>query len=172
MRDGKLYMQNALMLCFWKSAASFNSVRTDKVVFTEKLNAVMVTQREAAEMQIPFCCSSRGRLNRDGKSVFSGCDFGLIMLAAEKPRSIFGLRIVTAFTYFIELSDISIFYKLQVIGGWFCLCPSFFWNLGMGNPDKKQKRASELSCYSDVIRPASSFDASGNVREKKHFEYL
>lgn len=41
-----------------------------------------------------------------------------------------------------------------------------FGNLGMCSPGKKQERASKLSRYSDMIRPASSFNASGNVKEK------
>lgn len=102
------------MLSVWKSAASVNSVRIDKVVFTGKLRALMVMQLEASEMQIPFCRTGKGRLNTDGKSMFSGCDIYLIVLAAKKPKRMFGPRIVTAFpsTYSLELSDISILYKL------------------------------------------------------------
>lgn len=109
------------------------------MVFTDKLHALMVMQLEASEMQIPFCCTSKGRLNTDGKSMFSGCDFCLIVRAAKKPKRMFGPRIVTAFpsTYSLELPGISV---LTVDNRQSVLPMSqVSGNLGIDNPDKKQE---------------------------------
>lgn len=115
-------------------------------------------------MKIPFCCTSKGRLNTDGKNMVSGCDFCLIMLPAKKPKWVFGPQIVTNITStcFLELPDNSTVYILQITSSSFCLCHKFLeicvW--------MTQVRRKKESIKSYMTRPAFSFTAFCIVREK------
>lgn len=115
-------------------------------------------------MKIPFCCTSKGRLNTDGENMVSGCDFCLIMLPAKKPKWMFGPQIVTNITStcFLKLPDNSTVDILQITSSSFCLCHKFLeicvW--------MTQVRRKKESIKSYMTRPAFSFTAFCIVREK------
>lgn len=139
------------------------------MVFTEKLVDVMVTQLEASEMKIPFCCTSKGRLNTDGENMVSGCDFCLIMLPAKKPKWMFGPQIVTNITStcFLELPDNSTVYIPVDNKQLFLSVSQVFGNLCMDDPGKKKERKHQILYDQTCLL----FHCILYCKREKHFVY-
>lgn len=155
------------MLSVWKSAASVDSVRSDKVVFTEKLDAVIWMQLTHQRCKFHFVVPAK---KTDGKKHVLCLWFMPDHASSKETQEDVWTTDRNSLPFYIFPWIVRYSYLVQAVDNRLSVLPvsQVFGNLGINNPGKKQERIKPylLQWY---VQPCILFHCIMNCESEKHF---